>query len=370
MSPEAIPPIHALYVNLTDRCNLRCRHCWLSAEIPGSSGQEEADMRGGSGSPLSLAIMREVISQAKPLGLHTVKLTGGEPFVRTDIMNFVSLFHEEGLNVDIETNGTLIDGPRARSLRRLGVRGVSVSLDSSDPRGHDRFRGMKGAFASAINGIRHLVEGEVPTQIIMSLYRGNADQIEPLARLSVDLGVRLLKINPVLPVGRGHDLYGSLETLSVEELIESLRWVGEELQPRTPIPIYFSLPVAFQSIREIIGGKCPECTVLNILGIVENGDISFCGIQRVAQDLVMGNVRRDRLEDIWFHHPLLKRMRETIPDRLEGICGQCFFKRMCLGSCLACTYYLEKRLTAPYWFCQEAFEKGLFPKTRYVGGQA
>jgi SynChlorMet cassette radical SAM/SPASM protein ScmF len=363
MSPEAIPPIQALYVNLTDRCNLRCRHCWLCAEKPAPS-EHGAGTKGGSGSPLSLAVMKEVICQAKPLGLQAVKLTGGEPFLRTDILNFIALFKEEGLNVDIETNGTLIDGSTARSLQQLGVRGVSVSLDSSNSAGHDRFRGVRGAFASARKGIRHLVEERVPTQIIMSLCRENARQVEPLAGLSADLGVRLLKINPVLPVGRGHDMYGSQETLSVEELVKSFRWVREDLQPKTPIPIHFSLPVAFQPIREMMAGKCPECAVLNILGIVENGDISFCGIQRVAQDLVMGNVRRDRLEDIWFHHPLLKKMREAIPERLEGICGQCLLKRICLGSCLACTYYLEKRFTAPYWFCQEAFEKGLFPMTR------
>ena len=243
---------------------------------------------------------------------------------------------------------------------------MSVSLDSSVPEAHDRFRGASGAFARAIKGMRHLVREEVRTQVIMSLCRENAGEIEPLARLSVQEGVRLLKINPVLPMGRGNDLHRGEETLSVEELIESLRWVGEELQPRIPMPIYFSLPVAFQPIREILAGRCPECAVLNILGIVENGDISFCGVQRVAQDLVMGNVGRDRLEDIWTNHPLLKHMRETIPDRLEGICGKCFFKGMCLGSCLACTYYLEKSFTAPYWFCQEAFEKGLFPATRYA----
>jgi SynChlorMet cassette radical SAM/SPASM protein ScmF len=369
MCPETAPSIHALYVNLTDRCNLRCRHCWLSADMAASSGQG-AGRRGGGGSSLSPALMKDVIRQAKPLGLHTVKMTGGEPFLRADVLDFVSLFREEGLNVDIETNGTLIDRPTARTLRRLEVRGLSVSLDSSDSLGHDRFRGVRGAFANARKGIGCLVEEGVPTQIIMSLCRENAHQIEPLARLSTDLGARLLKINPVLPVGRGHDMYGNQETLSVEELVESFRWVREDLQPRTAIPIYFSLPAAFHPIREIIAGKCPECTVLNILGIVENGDVSFCGIQRVAQDLVMGNVARDRLEDIWLRHPLLKRMRETIPDRLEGICSRCFFKKMCLGSCLACTYYLEKSLTAPFWFCQEAFEKGLFPKTRYVGGRA
>ena len=368
-SESASYPLHAIYLNLSDRCNLRCQHCWLSPElIPSFSDtparhENEKDI-------LSPSIMKEVVRQAKPLGLHTVKLTGGEPFLRGDVMDFVSLFHEEGLNVDIETNGILVDRSTARSLVQLGVRGISVSLDSADPRGHDRFRGVKGAFAGATKGIRNLVEEKMRTQIIMSLWRENACGIEPLARLSLELGVTLLKINPVLPIGRGNEMHQRKLTLSVEELLKTFRWAREELQPRTGIPIHFSLPIAFHPLKEIIAGNCSDCAILNILGIAENGDISFCGIQRVRQDLVMGNVTRDRLDTLWTDHPLLQKMRDVIPSRLEGICGRCFFKKKCMGSCLACTYYLEKSLTAPYWVCQEAFEKGLFPETRCMGREA
>jgi SynChlorMet cassette radical SAM/SPASM protein ScmF len=362
-------PIHAIYLNLTDRCNLRCQHCWLSSEMMPSMGGPSRAM-GKEGESLSVPLMTEVIRQAKPLGLHTVKLTGGEPFLRNDVVDFVSLFHKEGLAVDIETNGTLVDRSTAQSLRALGVRAISVSLDSADPAPHDRFRGVKGAFEGATNGIHHLVGQGVRTQVIMSLFRGNAGQIEPLARLSVELGARLLKINPILPMGRGKTMVQGKRTLSVEELVKTSRWVKEELQPRVNIPLHFSLPIAFRPLTEIMAGNCPECAILNILGIVANGDISFCGIQRIQKDLVMGNVRSDRLGAVWMSHPLLKAMREMIPGQLEGICGRCFFKQRCMGSCLACTYYLEKSFTAPYWFCQEAFEKGLFPRTRYAGGQA
>jgi SynChlorMet cassette radical SAM/SPASM protein ScmF len=249
------------------------------------------------------------------------------------------------------------------------VRGLSVSLDSADPARHDRFRGMRGAFAGAVGGIRNLVEANMRTQIIMSLLRENVCEIEPLARLSLELGVKLLKINPVLPIGRGNELHQRKRTLSVEELLRAFRWVKEKLQPMISIPIHFSIPIAFHPLKEIMDGTCPDCAILNILGIVENGDVSFCGIQRVEQDLVMGNVARDRIETIWKSHPLLRKMRDVIPSRLEGICGRCFFKKKCMGSCLACTYYLEKKLTAPYWVCQEAFEKGLFPETRCIGSE-
>jgi SynChlorMet cassette radical SAM/SPASM protein ScmF len=278
----------------------------------------------------------------------------------------VAFFHKEGLNVDIETNGTLIDHPKAEALRRHEVRNVSVSLDGFHPGTHDRIRGVEGAFGMTLQGLSHLLAHGLNIQVIMSLSMENRDEIEDLARMVQEMGVQSMKINPVLPIGRGRMMHGLNRALNVEELIALAGWIRKTLQPEIGMPVYFCLPAAFQPFEDIIRGGQAECAILNILGIVENGDISFCGIENVEKDLVMGNIKRDRLEDIWFNHPILEDMRASIPERLEGICSQCFFKKRCLGTCRACAYHLEKSLTAPYWFCQEAFDQGLFPETRYL----
>jgi len=355
----------AIYLNITDRCNLKCRHCWLSPDtIP--AAKQGVERRTESTAGLSVSVMRDVINQARPLGLHTIKITGGEPFLRSDVLDFVSLFHEQELIVDIETNGTLIDEFTGEKLKQYQVRTISVSLDSADHEKHDRFRGMDGAFAMAIKGIEHLQRHNLNTQIIMSLHRGNVEEIDDIALLAADLGAQSLKINPIMPIGRGYKMRQEALTLSVEELIELSRNIRERLQPKIGIPIYYGLPIAFEPFTKIVQESQAKCPVLNILGIVENGDISFCGIENVEKDLVMGNINRDRLDTIWMNHPLLKTMRDSVPWQLEGICGKCFFKKICLGTCRACAYHLEKSLTAPYWFCQEAFDRGLFPETRYL----
>ena len=357
-------PLRAIYLNPTDHCNLKCRHCWLSPETvemqPNLETKKQAYTCG-----VSVEQIRDLIHQAKPLGLHAIKLTGGEPFLRSDIMDFISLFHSEGIYVDIETNGTLIDESTASGLKKNQVGCISVSLDGATAESHDRFRGVDGAFESAIRGIRHLRDCDLVVQVIMSLCRENVDEIADISMLASNLGVQSLKINPLLPIGRAHKMYETGITLSAEELIEISRWVDSHLQPKVGVPISFCMPIAFQPIKAIMENGQPECPVLNILGIVENGDISFCGIEHVEKDLIMGNINKDRLETIWLNHPLLKAMRESIPWRLEGICGKCIFKKTCLGSCRACAYYMDKSLTAPFWLCQEAFEKGLFPETRY-----
>lgn len=364
LSEEKTYLLGAIYLNLTDCCNLKCRHCWLSPETINMSFQD-GEKRLTFTRGVTLSQMEDVITQAIPLGLQLIKLTGGEPFLRSDIIDFIELFHYNGLNVHIETNGTLIDESTAKKLKQYKVRQISVSLDSADSKIHDSFRGLKGAFSMSVKGIKHLVKYNLNTQIIMSLYRDNLAKIEDMVYFAGNLGVQSLKINPVMPIGRAHKMVKMNSTLSVEELIETSHLVRNHFQSKTKLPIYFSLPIAFQPVTKIMKKKNPECAILNILGIVENGDISFCGIQKVENDLVMGNIDRDRLDAIWKTHPLLKSIRDSLPGRMEGICGMCFFKKICLGTCRASAYHMEKNLTAPYWFCQEAFEKGLFPETRY-----
>jgi len=358
-------PLKAIYLNPIDSCNLKCRHCWLSPDAL-IAGSTLTGRNSGVESGPSLDAMKRVITEAKPLGLDSIKLTGGEPFLRKDILDLIDLFHDEGLYVDIETNGTLIDRSVARRLEQARVRYISVSLDGASEKTHDDLRGVQGAFRNAIRGIGHLRECGLNTQIIMSLSRANCREITDMAELASELGLQSLKINPILPIGRGLAMHRKMETLTVEEILYAADRVRDELQTKVSIPINFCIPIAFLPLKDIMEGNHSECAILNILGIVENGDISFCGIQKVEKDLVMGNIHRDWLPEIWIHHPLLTFMREAIPGQLRGICKKCFFKKTCMGNCIACTYHLSKSLTEPYWFCQEAYRKGRFPETRYI----
>jgi len=111
-------------------------------------------------------------------------------------------------------------------------------------------------------------------------------------------------------------------------------------------------------------GGCGVCGILSILGVLGNGSYALCGIGETVPELVFGHAARDRLEDIWRDSPILNELREGMPVRLEGICGQCIMKGLCLGSCVAQNYYRSRNLWAGYWFCEEAREQGLFPESR------
>jgi radical SAM protein with 4Fe4S-binding SPASM domain len=142
--------------------------------------------------------------------------------------------------------------------------------------------------------------------------------------------------------------------------------VEEEWPRPNNLKIIFDLPAAFRSIEDIKHRGLNNCRVLNILGILANGDFSICGIGQTVAELRMGNLSQDSIVEVWHHHPVLKELRQSLTGKLKGACGGCIFKFQCLGSCRANAYFLTKDLCAPYFLCQEYFESGLFPSSRYI----
>ena len=79
---------------------------------------------------------------------------------------------------------------------------------------------------------------------------------------------------------------------------------------------------------------------------------------------MFGKVGEGGLPTLWGANPVLQTLRKGMPNLLEGVCASCLMRRVCLGSCVAQSYYRTGSLWAPFWFCQQADETGLFPDSR------
>ncbi|MFO8182900.1 MAG: SPASM domain-containing protein, partial [Candidatus Aegiribacteria sp.] len=179
-----------------------------------------------------------------------------------------------------------------------------------------------------------------------------------VARLCRDLGVGSLKVNPVQPIGRGAGLHGN--NTGIESILSFARDIHETCGRSVTVDV----PPAFLPVNRLKeSGRCP---LQNLLGVLANGDVSFCGIGFICGELVMGNFITEELENIWRDHPLLQKVRTLLPGKLEGICGNCVHKGICLGSCVMQNYYSTGSFTAPFWVCSRAEENGLFPETRKI----
>ncbi len=354
-------PLTYIYFYLTEGCNLCCRHCWIAPKY-----QPE----GTSYSSLDFDLFRSIVGQGKSLGLEGVKLTGGEPFLHPDIHRIIDYMRGEELCLAVETNGTLCTPELAGEIKKCKKPSISVSLDGANAETHEYIRGVDGCFEATLQGIRNLSKEGLKPQVIMSIMNRNKDQIEEVVRLAESLGAGSVKFNIVQPTERGMKLHEAGDTLSIEELIELGRRVEMELSKKTPLRLFYAHPHAFRPLSRMLGddgGSCGACGIFWKIGVLWDGSYALCGIGESVEYLTFGHSEKDSLKDVWENAEVLKQIREGLPEKLEGICGDCLMKGVCMGSCLAQNYYQTKNLWSPFWYCEEARKKGLFPERRLRG---
>jgi len=353
-------PLNQIYFYLTEGCNLRCRHCWIAPKY-----QSE----GSSYPALDLDLFKSIIEQAKSLGLSGVKLTGGEPLLHPQINEILDYIQTDDLRLTVETNGVLCSPELSSRMAACKNTFVSVSLDGADAPTHEWVRGVKGCFDDALSGIRNLADAGLRPQVIMTIMRHSKEQLEPIVRLAERLGAGSVKFNIVQPTARGEKLHESGVALSIDELVELGRWVENTLSQSTALPISYDHPAAFRPLGKMFGSNgdgCGVCGILGIVGVLANGSYALCGMGENVPELVFGHAATDDLVEIWTKSSVLRDLRQGLPQRLDGICGHCLLKKICLGKCLAQNYYRSKSLWDPFWFCQQAYERGLFPDTRVI----
>lgn len=351
-------PLQTIYFYLTEGCNLKCRHCWIAPPY-------QSTVKANSYLPLDL--FASIIDQAKPLGLVNVKLSGGEPLMHPDIIGLLDIVKQEQLGLVIETNGILCIGNIAEKIASLKNPFVSVSLDGARAESHEWVRGVDGCFEEALEGIRSLVELGIKPQIIMSLMSVNKTELADMLDLAENLGAASVKFNIIEPLSRGESMHELEQTLTIEELVDIGNWIETELARSASIPIYHSHPLAFKPLSSMFSSpedSCRVCNIKGILGVLADGSYSICGIGTSVPELIFGKASKDMLKDIWHNHEILDVIRKDLPDKLEGICGECLMKQMCSGACVAQNYYKYGSILAPHWYCEAAIEKGLFPEGR------
>lgn len=339
-------------------CNLKCRHCWINPPHSGGAALREGEM--------SLGGIVSALEECRELGMKSVKITGGEPFTSKDIFGLLEYLKKNNIRIYMETNGALVRGREARALKEARVSQVAVSLDGPTADIHESLRGVSGSFADTVEGVKALKRENLNIQIITCLWKGNGEKIRATIMLAKELGASSVKINPVHGISRAGTMDRNGETLSVKEVIDFYHSLTKEPGEILPIKVIFDIPPAFRPVSSIRRDRIGTCSIFNILGILGDGRVSICGIGSVVDTMVLGKAGEDRIKDIWECHPVLKRIREDVPGKMEGICGRCMFKSYCLGKCRAEAYYSSGSIRAPLGFCQTAYEEGLFPKSRMI----
>lgn len=181
-----------LFVELTNKCNLRCKHCYGSFDYKNDK-------------ILNLDKLKKVIHDASSNGTYQLDLTGGEPMLYPNLIELLSFAYDEGMLVRIFTNLTLLSDDKLNKLIKYGVKEIVTSLDSSNSEIHDAFRGQNDCFNNTIVSIKKLKEKGFPVSVNTMIGNHNKDSIDSLVKFITDLKVKSV-LDVIVPVGRGIEL--------------------------------------------------------------------------------------------------------------------------------------------------------------------
>ena len=185
-------PAHVT-VELTDKCNYFCKHCYRSS-APSRSTQ------------LSFDALKSFLGDFHGHGGVVVELTGGEPMLHPDFFEIVKWCNERFSLVGVLTNGYYLQEEEVR--KQLPYREhmiFNLSLDSHREDYHDNFRGMKDAYKRTLNAMRLLSENKFFYRVSMSVTADNFFDIEETLKLARSMGASAFTFNPVFDVGRGRN---------------------------------------------------------------------------------------------------------------------------------------------------------------------
>jgi radical SAM protein with 4Fe4S-binding SPASM domain len=339
--------------NLTQQCNLFCAHCYMSAF-------SHADTSGEFTTRECYRVMDEIAEINPDVFLI---LTGGEPLIRKDIFDLASYGSDKGFTVVLGTNGVLLREKEAKAMRRSGIQGASISLDSTQARKHDEFRKLPHAFRDAVRATQILKSEGLDFSIHMSVMPWNVSEIPAMIDLARTLGARVLNFFFLVQTGRGAAL-ADIRPEQYEEMLTYLaraQGVGPRDEARTDLkPSILDQPEdpwtvpAGHSGELILRAKCaphfrrliyqldPDSALLKNYAqgscpagkyycrISPNGDVTPCPYMPVAA----GNLRRQSFAEIWRSSPALNDLRDP---QLGGRCGECEFSEIC-GGCRCRAY--------------------------------
>ena len=159
--------------NVTRACNLKCVHCY--AHAVGKSKENELTTKQAMGAIEDLA----------QFGAPVILFSGGEPLIRSDLIDLAHYAVDKGMRAVISTNGTLITKDKAKALKKIGLSYVGVSLDGM-AEVNDQFRGYKGAFQEAMRGIRNCRDEGLKVGLRFTINRLNKDEVGPVFDLLED----------------------------------------------------------------------------------------------------------------------------------------------------------------------------------------
>lgn len=334
--------------NITNRCNLSCLHCYITANDRKYKGELTTDEA------------KELIDELALIKTPVLLFSGGEPLVRDDIFELASYAKDKSLRIVLSSNGTLITREIAIKIRETGFQYVGISIDGRRET-HDKFRGIPGAFDKALKGLQILKQEGVKTGIRFTINRYNYKELPDILDLVEKESILRFCMYHLVYAGRGMQMVSqdtnNIDKLEYMEFLgrKTLEWhqKGIETEILTTdnhadgvmVLKYMAKnhPERENEVRELLKMQGGCSAGVKIVNIDPKGNVYPC---QFWKNRSLGNVKKKKFSEIW-NNPsdsfLLKLRNKT--EHLKGKCGKCEYKDIC-GGCRIRAEFVYKDIFA------------------------
>jgi radical SAM protein with 4Fe4S-binding SPASM domain len=306
-------------VAITYRCNLRCSFCYAGCNCTVNPVADDREM---SVSEIQ-QVLRKIWEEGK---VPSVSFTGGEPTLRRELPELVRYAKQQGLRVNLITNGTRVDAELARRLADAGLDSAQVSLEGVSAETHERVTRRRGSFPRTVAAVGNLKEVGVLVHTNTTINRDNLHECAAMPRFVAErLGTRKFSMNLLVPTGTAaldRDL--AIRYLDIgphlEEILAESERHGVEFMWYSPVPMCM-----FNSVAHGLGNHgCSACD--GLLSVAPNGDVLPCA----SYDESVGNLLEQDVEAVWES----QRAREHRDKFLaHPQCRECPEFQICQGAC-------------------------------------
>lgn len=290
-----------VFLDVTNACNAKCIHCFMN------SGKK-------LNSELTYNELCNIVDEMLSIGIMKLSIGGGEPFLRSDIVDFLKYADNKYMAISLTTNGSLIDEKIAEELLKLNLKSITISLDSATNATFEKIRrGLD--FNNVLNTIQLLTKNktkyksDTEINIRTSVNRLNKKEVDEIYNMCEDLSIDTLKLNNTNAYGRAIDnpeiLLSEEEFKQVLTSIVNISDIGK-CRVEMPIEKYFADKNTY---KKLIG-----CTsTIDFINILADGKVVPCAFS--FGKIIFDNIKDKSLEDI---------LEESLPfDFNNEICNRC-----------------------------------------------
>ncbi len=321
--------------NVTRRCNLKCVHCYAHATEEAVSDE------------LTFTEGKALIDDLAAFGVPVLLFSGGEPLVRKDLPELAEYAVQQGMRAVISTNGTLITPKMAQKLKAIGLSYVGISLDGMESI-NDEFRGIAGAFKSAMKGIQNCQDAGIKVGLRFTINKANATEVPKIFDLLEEKKIPRVCFYHLVYAGRGskmvdEDLTHAEARKVVDLIMDRTKDLHDRGIPKEVLTVDNHADGPYLYLRLL--GENPERAkeVLELLEMNE-GNNSGRGIGCISWDgevyadqfwrhCSFGNVRQQPFSEIWTDtsNKFLQQLKQK-KKYVKGRCADCQWLDICGGN--------------------------------------